>query len=161
MTRHEVRRKRTRARTRSGAELPEWRGQVVEARVVEVIGNQSARVELSGGRHATACLPQHVSPAWLREALEVGPVEAGVALLGSGRAQLWCVFPGPEHAAVIADVELVGRDIRVRAQGRVEVTAPRSTLTLDHDGKATLRGDEVLTRARGANRIKGASVRIN
>lgn len=126
-----------------------------------VLANGAAQVELEDGRSCEARVPQHVSVAWLREALKVEPVEAAVALLSPRRALLWCVFPGPAHQAVVVDLELVGRTVRIRAEEGVTLQCNEARLELSEGGDVTLRGRDVLSRAAGLHRIKGGSIRLN
>ncbi len=135
---------------------------VVEGRVVSVDPERSlARVALDKGRHVEARLPQHVSADWLRAAVKLAPVEAAVARLGSDRAILWSIFPGSEHAAVSIDIAIFGRHVSLQASERLEIRCSRGTVVIDEHGNVTLRGKELLSRASGANRIKGGVIRLN
>ena len=161
-TRGGVARKAVRARTRSGvAPARTDAGSVVEGRAVALAREGHASVVLEDGRKVIARLPQHVDAQWLGEAVKQAPVEAAVALLPGGRALLWSLFPGPEHAGVVVDVELVGRTVTVRGEAGVEVQCNGARLQLDAEGDVTLRGRDVMTRASKLNRIQGGSIRLN
>lgn len=49
----------------------------------------------------------------------------------------------------------------IEARSEIELRCGDSSILLTRDGKVRIRGKEVLSRASGANRVKGASVRIN
>jgi hypothetical protein len=53
------------------------------------------------------------------------------------------------------------RQFKVEAAESIELTCGQSTLSMDKNGKIVLRGADITTRAFGANKIKGSSVRIN
>jgi hypothetical protein len=135
---------------------------VVEGRVVAVDQERAtARVLLDEGGHVDARLPQHVSAEWLRAAVELSAVDAAVAIPRSGRAILWSVFPGAEHAAVSVDVELLGRRVTLEASEQLEIRCSRGSVCIDEEGNVTLRGKELLSRASHANRIKGGIIGFN
>jgi translation initiation factor IF-1 len=134
---------------------------IAEGVVVRVREDGTAQVRLEDGSRLDARLPQHVNAAWLEEAVRVAPVEAAVALTSRGRALLWCLFPGPEHAAVVVDLELTGRTVTLRAEERVELQCSRARVELNQEGDVTVKGREVLSRATSVNRIKGGTIRLN
>ena len=51
--------------------------------------------------------------------------------------------------------------LKLEAAESIELTCGQSTLSMEKNGKIVLRGADITTRAFGANKIKGASVRIN
>jgi hypothetical protein len=54
-----------------------------------------------------------------------------------------------------------GRRVTIEAQERIVLQCGKGSITLKRDGKIVLRGTQILSRASGANKIKGASVSIN
>ena len=56
----------------------------------------------------------------------------------------------------VAEEELV-----MTAERQIVLRCGKSTITLRRDGKITVRGAEITTRASGRNKIRGASVEIN
>jgi hypothetical protein len=74
---------------------------------------------------------------------------------------------GPEFDSVLADVELTGRSISLTTAGEVRLEAERVGISsrrsrLVVTGEAIeIRADDVTTRARRTNRVKGGVVRIN
>jgi hypothetical protein len=136
--------------------------ELLEGRVVAVDSEAGlAQLELADGRRVDARLPQHVSAAWLEAAIALAPVEAVAARPRSGRVSLWSIFPGREHAAVSIDVEISGRHVSLQATERLEIRCSRGSVFIDEKGNVTLRGKELLSRATGANRIKGGVIRLN
>lgn len=71
---------------------------------------------------------------------------------------------GPVEIALPANadrVRLRGRRIYIEAGEEVELTCGGGTIRIDQRGKIVVRGNQVVSRARGTNKIKGASVAIN
>jgi hypothetical protein len=58
-------------------------------------------------------------------------------------------------------VKITGKEIFLEGAETVSLCSGESTLTLRKDGRATLKGREVLTRASRTNRVRGATVKIN
>jgi hypothetical protein len=93
------------------------------------------------------------------------PVDPGAALLG----QLLAPVP-PTLASPPAPVAAPARPVEARVDGRrillegqeeVVLRCGEASITLKRDGKLILRGAYVETHAKGVNRIKGGSVKIN
>lgn len=64
---------------------------------------------------------------------------------------------GPQGAPRVID----GRTIRIEAGEELILQCGAGSITLTRDGRVIMRGEHVLSRARGTNRIKGGSVAIN
>jgi len=100
---------------------------------------------------------------------------------GAGREVL-VVFPAGAEAPVVVDllanpvgdvlaetltpaapkdVELDGDVLTLEGRRSVVLRCGQASITLRRDGKVIVRGTELLSRATGRNRIKGASVAIN
>ncbi|CAL8480014.1 DUF6484 domain-containing protein [Caballeronia sp. S22] len=62
-----------------------------------------------------------------------------------------------------AEIQLEADGVRlvVAAKERIVLRCGAASITLTHAGKVLIEGEYVLTRSRGSNRIKGASVEIN
>jgi hypothetical protein len=58
-------------------------------------------------------------------------------------------------------VRLNGKKIYIEAGEEIQLTCGGGTILIDRRGKIVVRGTEVVSRARGKNKIKGASVDIN
>jgi hypothetical protein len=56
---------------------------------------------------------------------------------------------------------LDGRHVELRGNDEVTLVCGKSSITLTRDGRITLRGTEIVSRASGTNKIRGASVSIN
>ncbi len=58
-------------------------------------------------------------------------------------------------------LEIDGERVLLRAEREIELRCGEASIVLTRAGKVLIRGDYVLTRSRGANKIKGAFVDIN
>jgi hypothetical protein len=56
--------------------------------------------------------------------------------------------PPPEH-------------VILKARERIELRVGQSSVVLSKDGRVTVKGEEVVSRAMGVNKIRGAAVKIN
>ena len=59
------------------------------------------------------------------------------------------------------DVLIDGKKMLFEAKEEIELRCGKSTVTLKKDGKVIIKGAEIISRASGTNKIKGASVKIN
>jgi hypothetical protein len=73
----------------------------------------------------------------------------------SGRASMATEEPSQRYA--ITD----GRRVVIEGSEEVTLVCGKSSITLTKDGRISLRGVEILSRASRANKIRGASVSIN
>jgi hypothetical protein len=69
------------------------------------------------------------------------------------------VAPAPSAAPVEARVD--GKRVVIEGEQEVVLKCGEASITLKRDGKLILRGAYVETHAKGVNRIKGGSVKIN
>jgi hypothetical protein len=134
-------------------------GTVTLGKAIEVETSGHVRVALDSGEEVSARVPMHIDLQWLTTALALAPVEVAVAFTTSRSALLWCVFPGPEHASVRR--EIAAPDIVIRADHSLELRCGDASVTLDGRGGVRAEGKEILSRASGAHRIQGGSVRVN
>jgi Domain of unknown function (DUF6484) len=67
----------------------------------------------------------------------------------------------PSEAAAPAHVELNGKRLELTAQDEIVLRCGKASITLTQAGKVLIRGDYLLSRSSGVNRIKGGSVQIN
>jgi hypothetical protein len=51
--------------------------------------------------------------------------------------------------------------IAIEATDRIELVCGESSLTMSKEGKVVLKGEQIVSRAKGVNKIKGAAVKIN
>ncbi len=95
----------------------------------------------------------------------VGLVAAdpGASLLGALLAP--AAVPAAPAAAAIAvpsvEARVDGKRVVIEGQEEVVLKCGEASITLKRDGKLILRGAYVETHAKGVNRIKGGSVKIN
>lgn len=61
--------------------------------------------------------------------------------------------------AMTAEVD--GASQVIRARDTLTLRCGKASITLTADGRVTIRGTDILTRAEGANRVQGASVQLN
>ena len=54
-----------------------------------------------------------------------------------------------------------GRRVELKGAEEVTLACGKASITLTKDGRISLRGVEIVSRASGANKIRGASVSIN
>lgn len=128
---------------------------VVVGEVVEVYSDDEVRFEGAAGSWRCRCAT-HVDVAWLRRALEKGPVEADArASTRSGEGRICAIYPGPEHAGVVAD------RIEIAAGTKIVVRCGDSTFSLAEDGKVRLRARDLDARGSLVARLRGGSVRLN
>jgi hypothetical protein len=53
------------------------------------------------------------------------------------------------------------RYLKINAKESIELRCGNSTMIMNKEGKVIVKGNEVVSRARGINKIKGAAVKIN
>lgn len=122
---------------------------------VEALGGNFAVVTTSDGRRIECRCAQAIDLRWLAAALRVGPVDAELSVGADGRGSVWAIFPGAEHADVVAP-RLV-----LSAGESLELTCGSSSVTLDQTGKVRVRGRDVGARGSRVARLQGGTVRIN
>jgi hypothetical protein len=64
-----------------------------------------------------------------------------------------------EPMALTASVD--GQQVRLEGKESVELRCGKASITLTKDGKITIRGKSITSRASGAHRLRGGSVEIN
>jgi hypothetical protein len=69
----------------------------------------------------------------------------------------WPLDPAPGRVKMDVD----GERLTVTATHELVLRCGKSVLTLRSDGRIVLRGEEIVTEATGANRIRGGSVQLN
>jgi len=67
----------------------------------------------------------------------------------------------PAAATAPVHVELNGRRLEFTAQDEIVLRCGKASITLTQAGKVLIRGEYLLSRSSGVNRIKGGSVQIN
>jgi Domain of unknown function (DUF6484) len=60
-----------------------------------------------------------------------------------------------------ADVVLKGDCVRIEAQSQLVIATPNCTIRLDAHGKLESTAEQIVSRARGANKVQGGSVHLN
>jgi hypothetical protein len=128
---------------------------IVVGNVVEVYSDDEVRFEASTLSWRCRCAA-HIDPAWLRRALEKGPVEADArASIRPGEGRICAVYPGHEHSGVVAD------RVEIAAGTKVVVRCGSSAFSLAADGKVRLRARDLDARGSLVARLRGGSVRLN
>ncbi len=82
-----------------------------------------------------------------------GAVPVLVGLLEGARAHGDAATPAPEGE--------VPQDVRIEGAREILLKCGEASIALRADGRIVIRGGYVLSRSSGANKIKGATVRIN
>jgi hypothetical protein len=67
--------------------------------------------------------------------------------------------PAPPANLVQASVD--GETITLNAESEIVLRCGKATIMLTRDGKVTIRGTYLLSRASGTNRIQGGSIELN
>lgn len=83
------------------------------------------------------------------------PIIVGVLLVPSPAA------PREDSRRQSAQVELNGQRLELTAEDELVLRCGKSSITLTKAGKVLIRGEYLLSRSSGVNRIKGGSVQIN
>ena len=69
--------------------------------------------------------------------------------------------PGAGPSSPMSNVELNGEHLELTAKEEIVLRCGKSSITLTQAGKVIIRGEYLLSRSSGVNRIKGGSVQIN
>lgn len=102
----------------------------------------------------------------------LGPVRARVAtteeLRGTTQPVLLMFEDGNPRLPVVAGVVREGirrqeskRSLTLEAAGEITIACGKSSITLRSDGRVVIKGTELVSRASGTNKIRGAAVKIN
>jgi hypothetical protein len=91
-------------------------------------------------------------------AFEKGEVRHPVIV---GRVQPLHVAAPPVAIAAQMDASVDGERVVLQARERIELRCGDASIVLTRAGKVLINGNYVLSRSRGANRVKGAYVGIN
>ena len=67
----------------------------------------------------------------------------------------------PAEKDAIQEAYIDGKRVVLEAEREVVLKCGRASITLRRDGKIVLKGDQIISRAHGLQKIKGTSVRIN
>jgi hypothetical protein len=65
------------------------------------------------------------------------------------------------NARVLDDIQIDGKRITLAARQEISLRCGDASITLRADGRVVIKGMEIVSRARGVNKVKGASVLIN
>jgi hypothetical protein len=91
--------------------------------------------------------------------------EPGASLLGAllapAAAAAPAPAPSPAPSAAPVEAHVDGKRVVIEGQQEIVLRCGEASITLKRDGKLILRGAYVETHAKGVNRIKGGSVKIN
>jgi hypothetical protein len=132
---------------------------VVVGVIESVCGRSRARIELSTNASAVQITARTIVPLATSDvghsaviAFEEGDQERPI-IIGLLRQD-----GGAEEEV---NVVLDGKRIVLRGSREVVLRCGGASITLTHAGKVLIQGEYIVTRSKGANRIKGASVQIN
>lgn len=88
------------------------------------------------------------------------PIVVGVLRPASAPAAVEVALPGVAKGAA-KEALIDGRRVVLEAQDELVLRCGESSITLRRNGRVVIRGAYVETSARGVNRVKGGSVKIN
>ena len=108
-------------------------------------------------------------PALTTQRLHASQIDSEVVLLFADRdcdqpIIIGCLVPPtplPAASAPMSNVELNGEHLELTAKEEIVLRCGKSSITLTQAGKVIIRGEYLLSRSSGVNRIKGGSVQIN
>jgi hypothetical protein len=128
-----------------------------------VFSAQVSAVDTDGAIHVVTDGGARLVCDWLE-----GPLGLAVQLVPGDRA-LMIVEAGSERPIVLgrirspgnADAGVVSRTCVVRATESLSLKCGESSIDLRSDGKIMIRGQDVLVRAKGTQRIRAGTVSIN
>ncbi len=90
------------------------------------------------------------------------PIVVGLVQPNPGAALLHALLAPPlQPARVPAEARVDGKRVVLEGTDEVTLKCGEASITLRRDGKVILRGAYVETTAKGVNRIRGGSVKIN
>jgi hypothetical protein len=69
--------------------------------------------------------------------------------------------PPRAQASEPVELEFDGHHVVVHASERLSLVCGKASITLDASGRVVIKGAQILTRASGSNRIRGASIQLN
>jgi hypothetical protein len=126
--------------------------------LVDWIGNPSGPVKagilLPGGGHEGFAAGDTV--------LLLVPEPSGEpVILGKVAARLPSATPARTDRPAELDVSIDGRRVVLSAHDEIVLRCGLGSITLSCDGRIVVKGTEIVSRASGANKIKGAMVNIN
>jgi Domain of unknown function (DUF6484) len=129
------------------------------ARTTLVLDEAAVRSAVAG-RQAVVTLFENGDPD---RPIVVGLVQPdqGAALLGALLAQPAKAAAVPAPKAMPVEARVDGKRVVVEGQDEVTLKCGAASITLRRDGKLILRGAYIETTAKGVNRIRGGSVKIN
>ena len=136
-------------------------------RVRGMVGGTLAGVDARGCPLVAWPAERPAGPARARSAVAITPSHVGrdVALLFDRGDPRRPVIVGLLEARVAADhavrVDADGERVVISAEREIVLRCGEASITLTRAGKVLIKGEYVLTRASGVNRIRGGSVQIN
>jgi hypothetical protein len=90
-------------------------------------------------------------------ALEGGDILRPIVMGVLRESEIWPLPTRPPQVEADAD----GESLVVTARKRLVLRCGNASITLDADGRVTLRGRQIVSHADGANRVIGGSVQLN
>lgn len=131
--------------------FPRLLAQAMSATLVGFDAGGQPLVSRAGGPVEPAASLIPVSPAMTGREVAVLPFG------GTGARLLLIGLLQPPAVMVEAD----GATQVINARDALTLRCGKASITLTAEGRVTIRGTDILTRAEGANRVQGASVQLN
>ena len=131
-----------------------------EGRILFRAEGSEERIPVSIG--LTASDKELVQAAWLgRRALVVQTADPSSRAVLVSLVRERVSLDENVHSGCGITARIDGEVVRIRAESEIELRCGKSSLTLSEDGRIELHGTNVLSRSRGPNRVKGATIELN
>ena len=131
-----------------------------EGRILFRAEGSEERVPVSIG--LTASDKELVQAAWLgRRALVVQTADPQARLVLVSLVRERVSLDESVHTGCGITARVDGEVVRIKAETEIELRCGKSSLVMHKDGKIELNGTNVLSRSRGPNRMKGATIELN
>jgi hypothetical protein len=109
-------------------------------------------------------LPEAAEPVCAISAVALNAVDVGsqvIVAFQDGDATRPVILGRVQERVAPAHARADGKRLVIRAEQEIELRCGEASIILTRAGKVLIRGAYVLTRSRGANKVKGAYVDIN
>jgi hypothetical protein len=94
-------------------------------------------------------------------AVQAAKTPVVVALAGKSQAIILGVISADAPASAPAEARVDGKRVTLTGHDEVTLRCGKASITLTRAGKVLIKGEYVLSRSGGINRIKGGAVQIN
>jgi hypothetical protein len=131
---------------------------LVHSRLAHIVGIENDLVTVDGGGREATLARTAIPLRNLQDPVVLLSFEDGSSVIVG---QVFSFVPVEGEGGEGADVLLKGTRVLIEADEALVLKAGSSELTLDARGKVVTTGDQIVSRARGANKVQGGSVQLN